>query len=155
MKMIMTFPGDAQVDARFDGFVVTTDQPRNAGGGGSAPAPFDYFLASLGTCAGFYVSTFLQKRGLPLDEVEVSLEAEKNPDTGMTTLVRLNVELPASFPRKYEWALLRAIDQCTVKKHLLDPPTIETVLDVQEPTHAQSRQLVPSPRTRRDEVIPA
>jgi putative redox protein len=31
---------------------------------GSAPSPFDLFMLSIGTCAGYYVLTFLQQRGL-------------------------------------------------------------------------------------------
>ncbi|HMN61100.1 MAG TPA: hypothetical protein PJ988_12085 [Anaerolinea sp.] len=49
MDMIIEFPGGAKVDATFGGFTVKTDQPPMGGGDGSAPSPFETFLASIGT----------------------------------------------------------------------------------------------------------
>ena len=62
MEMKITFPGGEKVNAEFNGRTIATDQPLAAGGEGSAPTPFDYFLASLGTCAGIYVLSFCQQR---------------------------------------------------------------------------------------------
>ena len=64
MMMDITFPGGVRVDAHFNGFNVATDQPERNGGENKAPAPFDLFLASLGTCAGFFALRFCQKRNL-------------------------------------------------------------------------------------------
>jgi ribosomal protein S12 methylthiotransferase accessory factor len=129
MTLLVTFPGGLRVDAALKGFVVHTDQPA-PDGDGSAPTPFDYFLASVGTCAGFYVASFLRQRQLPLKEVALALETEKNPATQLVGKIRLTVRLPAGFPEKYRPAILRAVDQCTVKRHLAEPPAFETVLEV-------------------------
>lgn len=125
MEMEITFPGGARVDAHFRPYTVQTDQPAAGGGEGSAPTPFALFLASFGTCAGFYVLGFLRQRGLATDGVRLIQRAARNPSTGMTERVAIEIHLPAGFPEKYREAVVRAAEQCAVKKHLETPPAIE------------------------------
>lgn len=129
MRMEMTFPGGLAVDAHYDGFTVPTDQPVRAGGGGSAPAPFDLFLASLGTCAGLYALRFCQQRGIATEGLGVTLTTEREDERGPIAVVRLELRLPDGFPEKYRDAIVRAVDGCAVKRHVLSPPlfVIETV----------------------------
>jgi putative redox protein len=124
MEMEITFPGGARVDATFGSYVVQTDQPSAGGGEGSAPTPFALFLSSFGTCAGVYVLGFLRKRGLPTDGVRLVQRARRDPATGMTDQVEIEILLPADFPEKYREAVVRAAEQCAVKKHLEKPPAI-------------------------------
>ena len=79
MDMEIFFPGNKKVSANYRGFRIDTDQPVGAGGDGSAPAPFDLFLASIGTCAGIYVLQFLQQRGLPTEGAESGAEHGARP----------------------------------------------------------------------------
>ena len=125
MHMEMSFPEGLRVDAEIKGFTVKTDQPEKVGGGGSAPAPFDLFLASLGTCAGLFVLQFCQKRDIDTGQLGVSMETVKDPDTRRITTIRFDVRLPAGFPEKYIPAVERAVHQCTVKRHILEPPDFE------------------------------
>jgi ribosomal protein S12 methylthiotransferase accessory factor len=124
MEMEVTFPGGERVDASFGPYVVRTDQPPAEGGEGSAPTPFALFLASFGTCAGVYVLGFLRKRSLPTDGVKLIERAHRDPATGMTDQVEIEILLPAGFPEKYREAIVRAAEQCAVKKHLEKPPAI-------------------------------
>ncbi len=123
MEMVVTFPGGSRVDAHFGDLVVRTDQPPSAGGTGSAPTPFATFLASLATCAGIYVLGFCRQRGIPTEGIELVQNAEKDPGTGMVTQVTLDIRVPPEFPERYYPALIRSAEQCTVKKHLENPPT--------------------------------
>ena len=125
MEMEITFPDGARVDARLGPFTIQTDQPAAGGGEGSAPTPFALFLASLGTCAGIYVLGFLRQRGLSTDGVRLVQRAVRNPSTGMTERVEIEILLPAGFPEKYREAVVRSAEQCAVKKHLEAPPAIE------------------------------
>ena len=134
MHMEMTFPGGLAVDAQYEGFTVPTDQPVHAGGGGTAPAPFDLFLASIGTCAGLFALRFCQQRGISAEGLGVTLATERDDARHLVTEVRLEVTLPDGFPEKYREALLRAIDQCTVKRHLMTPPRF--VAEVADPVLA-------------------
>lgn len=132
MEMIVDFPGGARVDAHFGGFTVPTDQPAPAGAN-SAPSPFATFLASIGTCAGIYVLGFCQQRGLPTAGIRIVQRAEADRATGMVTRITLDIEVPPDFPDKYKPALVKAADQCKVKKHLEHPPTFEVKTVVAEP----------------------
>jgi len=116
MEMEIVFPGGAQVDAVMGNMVITTNQD------GSAPAPFGLFLASIGTCAGIYVLSFCQHRNLPTDGIKIVQRMYSNPANRMIERVDLDIIVPPGFPEKYHEALIRAADQCAVKKHLEQPP---------------------------------
>ena len=125
MPMEVRFPGGVAVEAIHAGMTIRTDQPVAAGGAGSAPSPFDLFLVSLSTCAGFYALRFCQERGLPTEGLGVTMDWERSPETKLISKIRISVKLPEGFPEKYRSAILRATDQCAVKKHLVSPPEIE------------------------------
>lgn len=118
MEMEIVFPGAKQVDAVVGNLRIVTDQD------GTAPQPFDLFLASIGTCAGIYVVNFCQHRKLPTDGIKIVQRMERNPVTHMIETLDLEILVPPSFPEKYHAALVRAADQCAVKKHLERPPVI-------------------------------
>jgi putative redox protein len=136
MEMIIDFPGGARVDAHFGPFTVQTDQPPLTGGSAvSAPTPFATFLAALGACAGFYVLSFCQRRGIATEGLRLVQQTETDRDTGMVRLVRLDIELPADFPEHYRAAVIRAAEQCAVKKLLEHPPTFEIRTVAREAVH--------------------
>ena len=64
MDMQIHFPSGKRVFADNNGFTIETDQPARGGGDDSAPAPFDLFPASIGTCAGIYALGFVPQRGI-------------------------------------------------------------------------------------------
>ena len=131
MDMTVTFPGGLRVDAQVGPHLVRTDQPPQGGGEGSAPTPFSLFLASIGTCAGIYVLGFCRQRGLPTDGIQIVQRAVPDRRTGLVGRVELDIQVPPSFPEKYLEALVRAADQCAVKKHLESPPqfAVRTVVN--------------------------
>ena len=118
MSMQIVFPGGKRVDALYKGFRVHTDQPEEAGGMNSAPSPFDLFLASLGTCAGFYVMSFCQRRNLPTEAISLTLSAVRNGAGHGIARVEIVISLPGDFPAEAVDACARAADQCAVKSYL-------------------------------------
>lgn len=124
-KFDITFDGNKKVSAHFRDFTVHTDQPVAGGGDNTAPSPFEIFLASIGTCAGFYVASFCQSRSIPTDKMSIVQTIFRNDTTHMVEKVTLNIVLPPDFPEKYKTAVIKAADTCTVKKHLLQPPEIQ------------------------------
>ncbi len=125
MNMEITFPGGARVDAAFRDFVIKTDQPPRGGGEGSAPTPFNLFLASIGTCAGIYVLSFCQKRDIPTEGIRIRQSTEKDPETRMIKRVNMDIDLPPDFPERYTAALIRSAQLCAVKKHMEKPPEFD------------------------------
>ena len=132
MKMEIFFEEGKKVNARYNGIVIKTDQPAEAGGEGSAPAPFDLFLASIGTCAGIYVKSFCTQRGIPTEDITIVQTMEIDHEKGMIGKIKLDIELPESFPVKYKDAVIKVANLCAVKKHLLNPPEIEVIANIAE-----------------------
>jgi putative redox protein len=122
MEINVGFPGGKRVDASFNGFVVKTDQPREDGGDGSAPAPFAYFLASIATCAGIYVLGFCQARSLATEGISLTQTMEWDEATHRLARVNIDIHVPSSFPEKYREQLRRAAESCAVKKAIFSPP---------------------------------
>lgn len=125
--MRIYFPGGKKVYADYKGFTHKTDQPTYAGGEGSAPSPFELFLASLGNCAGFYVQEFCRNRGIDTQGIELIQSLEVDPETRMVAKVNLEIKLPPSFPEKYKNAVIQSAAQCAVKKHMEKPPQFNII----------------------------
>jgi ribosomal protein S12 methylthiotransferase accessory factor len=124
----VTFPGGKRVDAKVGEFTVRTDQPLDAGGAGTAVAPFDLFLASIATCAGIYVLGFCQARGLPTEGVSLRQRVDIDGATTLPSRIRLELVLPPGFPEKYRAAIVRAAEGCKVKKTIAAAPLIEVAV---------------------------
>jgi len=131
MEMEIRFPGGKKVEALFDDLTVLTDQPVEDGGNGSAPSPFDLFLASIGTCTGYYVLSFCQKNHIPTDHITLAASMSRNPKTHLVERCDITIKVPADFPEKYTNAVIRSADLCTVKRHLQNPPKIDIKLSRQ------------------------
>jgi len=120
MAMTVTFPGGQRVRADYEGLAIETDQD------GTSPAPFDLFLASLATCAGFYALAFMQQRDIDTTGSRLTMDWRRDPATKRLEAVEIHLELPPGFPEKYHQAVVRAMDQCAVKRALDSPPSIVT-----------------------------
>ena len=125
MEMVIDFSGGTKVDAHFSGFTIPTDQPVAGGGENSAPSPFLVFLASLGTCAGYYVLSFCKQHNLPVEGIRLVQSMESDRATGHLEKVSIEIQVPPSFPEKYHDALIRSADQCKVKKTIENPPVFD------------------------------
>ncbi|MCX8031268.1 MAG: OsmC family protein [Thermodesulfovibrionales bacterium] len=128
MNIKITFPGGKKVYAEIDGMVIKTDQPPQYGGEGSAPSPFMYFLASIGTCAGIYILSFCQERNIPTEGIYINQEMLYIPieeNKMKLDKIVLNIILPPDFPQKYVKTLAKVADQCAVKKTIMNPPAFE------------------------------
>jgi ribosomal protein S12 methylthiotransferase accessory factor len=125
--MKITFPGNKRVDAHINGFTIHTDQRINGGGDGTAPEPFEYFLTSIGTCAGIYIKVFCDSRGLSTDGIEIEENIQYDPIRQRIGKVILDIQVPPEFPEKYRDALIHTANLCAVKKYLQDPFEVETI----------------------------
>ena len=119
MNLKVKFPGGLRVDAEYGPFTIPTNQD------GTAPPPFALFLASIGTCAGIYVLSFCKQRGINTEGLEINQRMDVDPFTQLIRKVALDIHLPEGFPEKYKDAVIRAADQCAVKKHFEHAPDFE------------------------------
>ncbi len=118
----LSFPGGKRVDAKVKEFSIQTDQPVYQGGDGSAPAPFDLFLASLATCSGIYVLSFLQQRHIPADDLSLIMRTELDQETKKIKTISFDIQVPPGFPEKYHNAVIKSVNGCAVKKLMENPP---------------------------------
>jgi uncharacterized OsmC-like protein len=116
------FPGGKRVDARMDGVLIPTDQTKERGGEGTAPAPFQLFLASIATCAGIYALEFCRARGISGEGMTLTMSYEWDEKKHAIETMRIQLMLPPGFPDQYKKAVVRAMDLCSVKKHIIHPP---------------------------------
>ena len=127
MTISISFPGGVRVDASMNGHTIHTDQPAPLGEN-IAMSPFDVFLSSIGACMGFYALRFCQQREISTEGLGVTLEPLRNADGKHVDLLKVDLQLPQGFPEKYAEAIRRAVDHCSVKRHLLEPPSIALTL---------------------------
>ena len=131
MSIKIVFPGNKKVDAIMpSGFRIQTDQPVKEGGDGTAPAPFELFLASIGTCAGIYIVGFCESRGIPFQDIEIIQDLVYDPIARRISKVKLEIRVPKDFPEKYYDALVKSANLCAVKKVIENPPIFETYTTV-------------------------
>jgi putative redox protein len=130
-SMTVNFPGGLRVDAVYRNQVIRTDQPVDEGGEGSAPAPFDLFLGSIATCAGYYLLAFCKERGIDMEGAGVTMTMERDPVARMIGTITIELRLPPGFPEKYAAAVVRSIDACAVKRHIIKAPAFKILATFQ------------------------
>lgn len=118
----LSFPGGKKVEVIYGKHKVLTDQPIESGGDDEAMAPFDLFLASIISCSGIFALSFLRKRNLNEEGLNIKMYPQWNEEEHRVTNIELEVETPEDFPEKYKGALEKVLDACTVKKHIYNPP---------------------------------
>jgi ribosomal protein S12 methylthiotransferase accessory factor len=123
--MEITFDGGKIITAHINGHTIRTDQPTKAGGQNSAAAPFELYLASIGTCAGIYIKSFCDNRNIPAEGIRIIQKVENDRESGLPVNVRLDILLPEDFPEKYKASLINVANLCKVKKSIANPPVFE------------------------------
>lgn len=127
MEMTISFEEKKKVNAVYNEMLIKTDQSVASGGEGTAPEPFTLFLASIGTCAGIYVKSFCDQRGISASGIKLTQSMKYDPARKLVERIIIDIKLPPDFPDKYKEAVIKAADVCTVKRHLADPPLIEVI----------------------------
>ena len=126
-NMEVTLDGGKVVTAHINGKTIKTDQSVRNGGGGTAPEPFELFLASIGTCAGIYVKSFCDQRGIPAEGIKIIQSVEFDPEKRVPSVIKLDIQLPSDFPEKYRSAVINAAELCLVKKTINNAPEFQVI----------------------------
>ncbi len=140
MEIKVNFLDNLRLEAKFDDFTVIADQPIRYKGDGSAPGPFDYFLASSALCAAYFVKLYCQTRNIPTDNIRLSQNNIVDPENRYNQIFKIQVELPADICEKDRLGILRSIDRCTVKKVVQAGP--EFVIEEVENLDADAQALL-------------
>jgi ribosomal protein S12 methylthiotransferase accessory factor len=140
MEIKVNFLDKLRLEARFDDFTVVSDQPIRYKGDGSAPGPFDYFLASSALCAAYFVKLYCDTRNIPTDHIRLSQNNIVDPENRYKQILKIQVELPTDISARDRLGILRSIDRCTVKKVVQTGP--EFVIETVENLDADAQALL-------------
>lgn len=140
MEIKVNFLDNLRLEAKFDDFTVIADQPIRYKGDGSAPGPFDYFLASSALCAAYFVKLYCETRNIPTENIRLSQNNIVDPENRYNQIFKIQVELPADISAKDRLGILRSIDRCTVKKVVQTGP--EFVIEEVENLDADAQALL-------------
>ena len=140
MEIKVNFLDNLRLEAKFDDFTVIADQPIRYKGDGSAPGPFDYFLASSALCAAYFVKLYCQTRDIPTENIRLSQNNIVDPENRYAQIFKIQVELPADISEKDRQGILRSIDRCTVKKVVQQGP--EFIIEEVENLDADAQALL-------------
>ena len=138
MEIKVNYLDNLRLEAKFDDFTVISDQPIRYKGDGSAPGPFDYFLASSAMCAAYFVKVYCNTRNIPTDNIRLSQNNIVDPEDRYKQIFKIQVELPEDISEKDRLGIIRSIDRCTVKKVVQANPDfqIEVVENLDEDAQA-------------------
>ncbi|MEH6395909.1 OsmC domain/YcaO domain-containing protein [Pseudoalteromonas sp.] len=122
MEIKVNFLDNLRLEAKFDDFSVIADQPIRYKGDGSAPSPFDYFLASSALCAAYFIKVYCNARDISTDGIRVAQNNIVDPEDRYNQIFQIQVELPESISEKDRTGILRSVDRCTVKRVIQTAP---------------------------------
>ena len=140
MEIKVNYLDNLRQEAKFDDFSVIADQPIRYKGDGSAPSPFDYFLASSALCAAYFVKVYCAARDIPTDNIRLSQNNIVDPENRYKQIFKIQIELPADIAEKDRQGILRSIDRCTVKKVIQTGP--EFIIEEVESIDADAQALL-------------
>ncbi|OWW20694.1 OsmC domain/YcaO domain-containing protein [Noviherbaspirillum denitrificans] len=140
MEIKVNFLDKLRLEAKFDDFTVVADQPIRYKGDGSAPGPFDYFLASSALCAAYFVKLYCVTRNIPTENIRLSQNNIVDPENRYKQIFKIQVELPADISAHDRQGILRSIDRCTVKKVVQTGP--DFVIEEVENLDADAQSLL-------------
>lgn len=140
MEIKVNFLDKLRLEAKFDDFTVIADQPIRYKGDGSAPGPFDYFLASSALCAAYFVKLYCNTRNLSTENIRLSQNNIVDPENRYRQIFKIQVELPADIEEADRRGILRSIERCTVKKVVQEGP--EFIIEEVENLDADAQSLL-------------
>lgn len=137
MEVSVEHLGSVQFEIRARSHVIVSDQPVENFGHDEGMTPPELFLASLGSCAGFYAAQYLRKHRLATQGTKVRVTADKVKDPARIDNFRIEVEVSGELSDAHRAGVEEAVHHCLIHNTLLHPPKIE--IEIKEQLLAASR----------------
>lgn len=101
------------------------DEPVESGGEDLGPAPTEYLAAALGACTAITAKMYAQRKGWPLENIDVRVGLVKEDDL---TVFDRKVRLIGPLDKAQQERILEIVNHCPVHKILTGKIRIDTAL---------------------------
>lgn len=134
--------GRFQQELRVGSHRLIADEPASVGGDDTGPTPYDYLLAALGSCTSMTLRMYADRKGWPLDGVEVRLRHEKihaedcaDCETGKGRIDEIEREITVvgELDEEQRKRLLEIADRCPVHRTLQGEIKVRSRLSASSP----------------------
>lgn len=145
MQVSVKFIENLRLEASFENFTLISDQPIRYKGDGTAPSPYDYFLASSALCAGYFVKVYCRAQNIPTEGIRLIQNNIIDPENRYHQDLILQIELPSNLSEKDRLGILAAMDRCTVKRVIQNAPLfkIDSITSLEKDTKLDYEDYLP------------
>jgi putative redox protein len=124
MEVLVEHLGAVQFEINARQHKIVCDQPLENGGFDEGMTPPELLLASLGSCAGFYVALYLKKHKLAMEGTRIRVTADKLKEPARMDDFHIEVEVPSYLSEEHGKGVEEAVGHCLIHNTLLHPPKI-------------------------------
>jgi putative redox protein len=130
--------GKFQVEARAGSATLVIDEPKELGGLGSGPNPYDLLCAALGACTTMTIRMYADQKQWPLAQARVSVTHARRTLKTRDAFDRL-IKLDGDLTEEQRQRLVSVAERCPVHLTLTNGADIRTTLaPASEPAHTPS-----------------
>lgn len=151
MQVNVQFLDNLKLEASFDDFSIIADQPIRYKGDGTAPGPYDYFLASSALCAAYFVKVYCKARDISTEGIKVSQNNIVDPENRYKQSFVIDIELPETLSEKDTKGILASMNRCTVKRVIQNE--IDFVINSKTSSKAENKQFLDNTENKHTEII--
>jgi putative redox protein len=108
---------------RIRGHEIPVDATPDAGGKDAGPAPHDIYDSALGACKALTVLVYAQRKGIPVEEIEVTVDRDASEERKGTYRLDTSLRVTGNLSEDQRAELLRVAGKCPVHRLMTEVKT--------------------------------